>query len=76
MRLSSALTTPPTALPPYNKAPGPRSTSMRSTTSGSIGTAWSKLRLDASSEAPALLSTRTRSPSRPRITGRFAFGPK
>jgi len=76
MRLSIALTTPPTALPPYSSAAGPRSTSMRSTTSGSIGTAWSKLRLEASSAAPALLSTRMRSPSWPRITGRLAFGPK
>ena len=55
MRLSIALTTPPTALPPYSSAAGPRSTSMRSTTSGSIGTAWSKLRLEASNDAPALL---------------------
>ena len=31
MRLSIALTTPPTALPPYSSAAGPRSTSMRST---------------------------------------------
>ena len=76
IRLSIALTTPPIALPPYSSAAGPRSTSIRSTTSGSIGTAWSKLRLEASNEAPALLSMRTRSPSRPRITGRLAFGPK
>ena len=54
MRLSIALTTPPTALPPYSSAAGPRSTSMRSITSGSIGTAWSLLRLDASSDAPGV----------------------
>jgi hypothetical protein len=33
MRLSITLTTPPTALPPYCSAEGPRSTSMRSVTS-------------------------------------------
>lgn len=70
------LTTPPVALPPYSSAAGPRSTSMRSATSGSSATAWSKLRLDASTEAPLLSSKRTRSPSRPRITGRLALGPK
>jgi hypothetical protein len=32
---------PPTALPPYCSAPGPRNTSTRSTVSGSIATAWS-----------------------------------
>ena len=48
---------------------------MRSTTNGSMATAWSKLRLDASTEAPPLSSRRTRSPSSPRITGRPALGP-
>ena len=76
MRLSSVLTTPPVALPPYSSAAGPRSTSMRSTTSGSMATAWSKLRLDASADAPPLSSRRMRSPSSPRITGRLACGPK
>ncbi len=76
IRLWMALTTPPVALPPYSSTAGPRSTSSRSMTSGSMATAWSKLRLLASKEAPPLSSMRTRSPSRPRITGRLAFGPK
>ena len=76
MRLSRVLTTPPVALPPYSSAAGPRSTSMRSTTSGSIATAWSKLRFDASVAVPPLSSRRMRSPSRPRMTGRLDCGPK
>ena len=71
-----ALTAPPTALPPYSNAAGPRSTSSRSITSGSIGTAWSKLSADASKEAPALFMMRMRSPSCPRMIGRLALGPK
>ena len=76
MRLSITLTTPPTALPPYSKAPGPRSTSMRSTLKGSWATAWSGLRPERSCEAPPLLSMRMRSPSKPRMMGRPALGPK
>ena len=41
-----------------------------------MATAWSKLRLEASIEAPPLANKRTRSPSKPRITGRLALGPK
>jgi hypothetical protein len=41
MRLSKVLTTPPMALPPYSRAAGPRTISMRSTVTGSSGTAWS-----------------------------------
>ena len=76
MRLSMTLTTPPVALPPYSRAAGPRTISTRSATSGSSVTAWSKLRLDASTDAPPLSSMRTRSPSRPRMMGRLLCGPK
>ncbi|MNL28669.1 hypothetical protein D3C87_1503240 [compost metagenome] len=41
MRLSITFTTPPMALPPYISAAGPRTTSIFSATSGSMGTAWS-----------------------------------
>ena len=71
-----ALTTPPTALPPYSKAAGPRTTSICSMTSGSIVTAWSKLNDEASRTPTPFCIIRTRSASRPRITGREALGPK
>ena len=72
---SIALTTPPMALPPYNKAAGPRTTSICSMMSGSMPTAWSKLKLDASKIPMPFCIIRTRSASSPRITGREAFGP-
>jgi hypothetical protein len=76
MRLSIKLTTPPTALPPYMMAAGPRKTSMRSTVKGSDGTAWSLLRPEASSELALLFNILMRSPSMPRMMGRLALGPK
>ena len=75
IRWSIALTTPPTALPPYNRAAGPRTTSICSIMSGSMPTAWSKLKLDASKIPTPFCMILTRSASSPRITGRDAFGP-
>jgi hypothetical protein len=75
MRLSTAWTAPPVALPPYSGAAGPRGTSSRSTTSGSIASARPKRSDDASTDAPPLSSTRTRSQSRPRIARRLPSGP-
>lgn len=70
------LTTPPMAPPPYNKVAGPLRTSMRSNSSGSVVTAWSALRVEASSMPTPSDSTLTRAPSMPRITGRLAPAPK
>ena len=69
------LTTPPIADEPNSRAPGPRSTSIRSAVSGLIATAWSTLVLDASRLPMPSVSTRTRSPWKPRSTGREALGP-
>ena len=76
MRLSIKFTTPPTALPPYMMAEGPRSTSMRSTVKGSDGTAWSLLSADTSCELALLFKILILSPSMPRMMGRLALGPK
>ena len=69
------LTTPPIAEEPNSKAAGPRSTSIRSAVSGLIATAWSTLVLEASRLPMPSVSTRTRSPWKPRSTGREALGP-
>ena len=70
------LTAPPIAWPPNNSTAGPRSTSIRSDVSGSIVTAWSAEVLDTSIEPMPSVSTRIRSPWKPRSTGRDAPGEK
>ena len=69
-------TTPPIADDPNSSAEGPRSTSIRSAVSGLIATAWSTEVFDTSKLPIPSVSTRTRSPCRPRSTGREALGPK
>lgn len=69
------LTTPPTADDPNSSAEGPRSTSTRSASSGLMTTAWSTLVFDTSIEPIPSVSTRMRSPWKPRNTGREALGP-
>ncbi len=49
---------------------------MRSASKGSLVTAWSGLMVEASSSSTPSLSTLTRAPSNPRITGRAAPAPK
>ena len=70
------LTTPPIADDPNSRADGPRSTSIRSAVSGLIATAWSGLDEDTSKLPMPSVSTRMRSPDRPRRIGRDAVGPK
>ena len=69
------LTTPPMPEPPYARAEGPRSTSMREASAGSEATAWSGDRELASIWPRPFCSTSTRGPEKPRITGRLAPGP-
>ncbi|MNS21989.1 hypothetical protein D3C72_537690 [compost metagenome] len=73
--LSTTLTTPPMAPPPYSSVAGPRSTSMRSASSGSTVTAWSGEMLEASITSEPSDSTFTRGAVWPRITGRLAPPP-
>ena len=49
---------------------------MRSVVSGSIGTAWSKLKPETSIFAPLFCNMRMRSPSIPRMVGLPTLGPK
>ena len=76
MRPSLTLTTPPIAPEPYSSVAGPLSTSMRSARNGSMPTAWSWLIAETSPAPRPSLSTATRGPSRPRMTGRPAACPK
>ena len=76
MRVSMTLTTPPIADEPNSKADGPRSTSIRSAVSGLIAIAWSGPDEDRSRLPMPSVSTRTRSPDKPRRTGAEASGPK
>ncbi|MNT39666.1 hypothetical protein D3C72_1759340 [compost metagenome] len=74
--MSTTLTTPPMAPPPYSRVAGPRSTSMRSASSGSTVTAWSGEMFDASITSEPSDNTFTRGAVWPRITGRLAPPPK
>jgi hypothetical protein len=76
MRVSMTLTTPPIADDPNSNADGPRSTSIRSAVIGLMAIAWSGPDDDRSSVPIPSVSTRTRSPERPRNTGADAVGPK
>jgi hypothetical protein len=62
MRLSIALTAPPTAWPPKSNTAGPRNTSIRSVVSVSIVTAWSAEVFDASILPMPSVNTATRLP--------------
>jgi hypothetical protein len=75
MRLSITLTTPPIADDPNSSAAGPRSTSIRSAVSGLMTTAWSTEVFETSKLPIPSVRMRTRSPWKPRSTGRDAFGP-
>ena len=75
IRLSRTFTTPPIAPPPYNNAAGPRSTSIRCASNGSVVTAWSGEIVDASISSEPSASTLTRGAVWPRITGRLAPPP-
>lgn len=64
------------ALEPYNKVAGPRTTSTDFKFDGSKLSAWSGLVAEASIVFIPFCKMRTRSPSRPRMIGRLAAGPK
>ena len=68
--------TPPTAFDPYNNVAGPRTISTRSSALGSIGTLWSPDELLKSPVRMPSCMMSTRSPSKPRMIGRAAPGPK
>ena len=70
------LTRPPMALAPYSRVAGPRTTSMRDADAGLTLTPWSPDWLDRSPIRRPSSTIRTRSPSRPRTTGRAGPGPK
>ncbi|MCY1523166.1 hypothetical protein D9M68_580540 [compost metagenome] len=73
--LSTTLTTPPIAPPPYSNVAGPRSTSIRSASKGSTVTAWSGEMPEASMTSEPSDSTFTRGAVCPRMTGRLAPAP-
>ena len=76
MRPSTTFTAPPMAPLPYSRLAGPFSTSIWLARKGSMLTAWSTLTVDTSPAARPSLSTCTRAPSRPRMTGRPTPAPK
>ena len=70
------LTRPPIAFAPYSSVAGPRTTSMLSAAEGLTLTPWSPDWLDKSPGRWPSCRICTRSPSRPRMTGRDGAGPK
>ena len=69
-------TRPPIALEPYSRVAGPRTTSMRCAAAGFTVTAWSADCVERSPVRCPSCRMSTRSPPRPRMTGRVVAGPK
>ena len=70
------LTSPPTTLEPYSRVAGPRTTSIRSALLGSMVIPWWSEVDDRSPVRMPSSMMSTRSPPKPRMTGRLAPGPK